>query len=194
MMKTLRSIAPRLALLLLLTLVTVLGACQSAPLRNPREDYSAAEDYKNRGVADVVVLPIQASTPRRSGESDREQLPAAEMRQMVRTYLIQQKDYAAPKSAWIDGRRERSEGFDTDAVMSVTVDQWDTSSLERRGVIYVSALFELKTEAGEELWRYRCDDMQVAVAGPFGAERTAENVREGARILTETALSRMPRK
>ncbi|MCB9833178.1 MAG: hypothetical protein H6807_11955 [Planctomycetes bacterium] len=183
-----KSIAP-LALVL-----TLLVACQSAPLREPREDFSAAEDFKSRGVTDIVVLPIDASAPARPGESENERLPAVAMRQMLRDYLIQQKHYAAPTATWVDGRKDRGEAWDTDALLGVSVDQWDTSALEQRGVVYVSALFELKSPGGESLWRYRCNDMQLSIAGARGAERSAEDVHEAARLLTETALSRLPHK
>ncbi len=183
----------RIAILLLGVLV--LAGCQTHEMRAADESWGAEPALDAAQVRDIVVLPLELSDEVAAESSVERQLPARKLRRMIRSYLIQRKHYAAPREVWIDERLAEKGGFDTDAVMNVSVSQWDTSELDRRGIIYASARFELKTADGSrELWHYNCKDYQLVVdTGHTGPAVRAGNLM-AARLLAETALSRLPRK
>lgn len=174
-------------------LVVVCG-CRSTPIRHPVEESLTDPGYADAAVADVVVLPVRSG---RVVVEDR--FPATDMREMMRAYLIQEKDYAVPRAEWVDvaiaeGKAESA--LETDALLEVSVDQWDSTALTSRGVIYATASFELRSGAdGRALWTYRCEDLQIPVESPVGMSReTTSPMAAAARKLTVAALSRLPRK
>ncbi|MFT7619154.1 MAG: hypothetical protein ACI97A_002804 [Planctomycetota bacterium] len=181
--------------IILLAGLMFLGACRTSEVRHSDEDYRAAEDLTSRNVTDISVLPIDLG-PAVNGETAVDhQMPATKMRKMIRGYLIENKNYAAPQESWIDDQLATNADLDSDALLNVSVLQWDTSSLERRGVIYATATFELKSPNGDSLlWHYTCTDYQLVVDAPHGGQAIRGNNVAAARLLAETALSRLPRK
>ncbi len=172
-----------------------LGACQSTEIRHSDEDYRTGDDLERLNVTEIVVEPVDMGPAVMAESIEERQLPARKMRRMIRRYLIERKDYAAPRENWVDERLSDPRSMDTDALMSVSVLQWDTSRLERRGVIYATATFELKSpDKGTLLWRYTCRDYQLIVEAPHGGKAVSGNNIAAARLLAETALSRLPRK
>lgn len=175
-----------------LMLAASLG-CQSLPDRRPLEESLTDPAFHEANVADVVVLPVRAGTV---VADDR--FPAYEMREMLRGYLIQEKDYAVPRAEWVDVEIAEGQGGEllTDALLEVSVDQWDSTVMATRGVIYASASFELRHgKDGRSLWTYRCEDLQIPVEEQIGLHRDPDSpMTVAARKLTATALSRLPRK
>lgn len=184
-----------LALLPVLAAVLLTAACQSTEIRQPAEDFRAEPELSKANVADIVVMPIDLGPAVANESTADRQMPARRMRKMIRGYLIERKHYAAPREVWIDDQLSTGGDLDTDALLNVSVLQWDTSALEKRGVIYATANFELKTADGSRrLWHYTCRDYQLVVDGSHGGNAAAGNNISAARLLAETALSRLPRK
>lgn len=181
--------------IILLASFVLLASCQSTVVRHTDEDYRATQDFSSLNVTDIVVLPIDLG-PAVNGETVVErQVPTRKMRKMIRGYLIEKKNYAAPRESWIDEQIAANGDLDSDALLSVSILQWDTSSLEKRGVIYATATFELKSPEGDSLlWHYKCRDYQLVVDAPHGGQSISGNNVAAARLLAETALSRLTRK
>lgn len=183
------------ALIVLALPLFFLGACQSTEIRHSDEDYRTGDALAALKVTEIAVVPVDMGPAVMAESIEERQLPARKMRRMIRKYLIERKDYAAPRENWIDERLSDPSSMDTDALMSVSVLQWDTSRLEKRGVIYATATFELKSPDGSTLlWRYTCRDYQLIVEAPHGGKAVSGNSIAAARLLAETALSRLPRK
>ena len=173
----------------------LLAACATNEIRQSDEDYRSEPELSRENVTDIVVMPIDLGPAVANETVVERQVPARRMRKMIRGYLIERKHYAAPREVWIDDQLSTGSDLDTDALLNVSVLQWDTSALERRGVIYATATFELKSADGRtRLWHYTCRDYQLVVDGPHGGNAAAGNNITAARLLAETALSRLPRK
>ncbi len=182
-------------LTIIAALLMFLSACQSPEIRHSDEDFRSTPDLTARNITEISVLPFEIGPAVASESITDRQLPARKMRRMVRGYLIERKNYAVPSATWIDDRLNESSSLETDALLNVSVLQWDTSSLEKRGVIYATATFELKSPDGNTLlWRYSCRDFQLVVDAPYGGQAIGGNNLTAARLLAETALSRLPRK
>jgi len=172
-------------------------ACQTAPNRYPVESGTINDDFAAAKIAEIVVLPVDSHGLQSKDVNEGQAFPKDAMRQMVRKYLVGTKSYAVPASAWVDDAMKNgaTSSMETDAILEVRMEQWDTKFLAGRGVVYAGAAFQLKSARDNAtLWTYRCTDRQIPVAGPLGASAIAANMRAAARRLTEDALSRLPRK
>ena len=185
----------RMQLTLALLVLMLTAACQTANPDRIEEDFHAVQDYSTRNISEIVVLPVAIDSVDTTAHNSIRDLPRVEMRRLLRQYLIQQKDYVAPQEQWIDERIASAANLETDAILHVTVNQWDTSNLVRRGVIYAGADFQLKSPGGDTLlWTYNCRNLQLPIAGPHGGPKIADSNLTAIRLLTQTALSRIPQK
>ncbi|MCA9320511.1 MAG: hypothetical protein KDB53_07240 [Planctomycetes bacterium] len=177
--------------------ILFLGACQSAPERMPVEEFDGGDELRALAPTDIAVVAVDArATSRDDATVIFREFPSDDLREAARHYLIERKSFAVPTSEWVDGTLARggTADLETDAILEVTVDQWDTEFLAARGVIYAGAEFRLKSSDGKTtLWSYTCRDRQLPVKAPHGGSATHGNMSQAARRLAEDALSRLPR-
>jgi hypothetical protein len=177
-----------------LVLLTVLGACVSPENREPIADGQVVDDWGQRGVVEIAVLPIESLIPEQTIPDLSFTFPEIEARRQFRLYLIEKRDYSVPRASFVDAAGDRGPE-DSDAILISKIDQWDASQLGRRGVIYAGGTFLLRDrKSGEELWSFRCQDRQISVSAPHGGYSAERNMNEAAKFFAAEVLGRMPRK
>jgi hypothetical protein len=167
--------------------------CQTAEPRLPNVDMQTVPDYATRRVRDIAVLPVGGVEVTDPGGLV---LPSSEIRHFMYQYLIRNRNYATPKLSWVDERLAAGEAsaraLNTDAILTLEIEQWDASQLGGSGVVYAGGSFKLEDAAGRELWHYRSRDQRITVPAPYGGDNTLANLRWGARSLVEAALDTLP--
>ena len=176
-----------------LAICLALAACVSTEPRQPVIDNVTAANYKEKRVRDIAVLPTEGLE---IGAPSGIRLPTPELRHLAYRYLIRFRNYAAPKLEWVDEQiangASGAKAFNTDATLTISIDQWDASSLAGQGVVYAGATFRLVGVDGGELWHFRSTDQRIAVRPPHGGDNTLANLRDAAKGLVEQALDLMP--
>lgn len=132
------------------------------------------EDYKNRNLRSIAVLPVQNETPN---------LQAPDVFRPIVFQKIKQKGYESPELSFIDsqlaGKDIREAGqihsltpqdlgklLNVDALLYTTVTEFSTTYLVAYASISVGAKFELKdARTGELLWHadHRVKDVKASV-------------------------------
>ncbi|MEZ6195042.1 MAG: hypothetical protein R3F20_04820 [Planctomycetota bacterium] len=169
------------------------AGCASPDNRAPDESQSVAENWGQRGIVEIAVLPVSSEVPEETIPDKAFTFPEDEARHQMRTYLIRERDYAVPTSAFVD--QSDPKAVPVDAELTLVMEQWDSSRLQQRGVVYAGGRFTLRAKGtGEELWTYGCRDKQISVPAPHGGYAVEANMRDASLEFVRQALSRLPRK
>lgn len=165
------------------------------------------EDYKNRNLRSIAVLPVQNETPN---------LQAPEVFRPIVYQKIKQKGYESPALSFIDSRlaeknireagqihsltpQDLGKLLGVDALLYPTVTEFSTTYLVAYASITVGAKFELKdARTGELLWQadHRLKDIKAAVDQRGLQESLKIAVQKSyapyAQKVTETCLNTLP--
>ncbi len=178
---------------MLILLLGVSTACESAAPRDPSEAGKTSNQYRSASIRDIAVLAVENRVPEEDLPADKAfTFPEVEARHFMRRFLIDEKDYAVPTAGWVDA--QKASAIDTDAVLEFELSQWDSSRLHARGVIYAGGKFRLRSIKGVVVWSFDCNDLQLAVSSPHGGRAADHNMRDAAAMLVKTALARLPKK
>lgn len=177
-----------------LVVVSLLCACVTPEDRDPQGEAQVTDDWGSKNIVEIAVLPVASSIPESTIPDQEFTFPEVEARRQFRLYLIEKRNYSVPRVSFTDEAGSRGpEG--SDALLSSEIQQWDASRLAQRGVIYAGGIFVLRhRDTGEELWSYRCQDVQLAVPAPHGGYALERNMQEASRLFAAEVFGRMPRK
>lgn len=174
-------------------LVISAAACGTGAARQPFEDPVTRSDFRQRRVKDVAILSpegLEVTSP--TGIK----LPEGELRHTMYEYMLREKKYAVPTNVWVDEQiaagGASTQSLKTDAMLRLTIEQWDASELGTQGAIFAGVSVALEDGQSPPLWSYRCRDLRVDVTPPYGANNTLPNLREAAGRLVEMCLEKLP--
>ena len=184
----------QLLVLVLIPMMVLLSSCESTAVRTPSVTKKTSVDYHKVPVRDIAVLPIEVALP---NASDSWHVPAAALRRGILKAVVGLKDYATPRTEWVDQQLEKTPGsavdLNTDAILSVVIDQWDESRIRTNGAIYVGARFELRDPNNRVLWEYSCHDVRL-VSGANKAVRVEQIRADAATGLIQRVVGTLPKK
>lgn len=194
-----RTLWSRFALCLLV--VWVATACQTAPKELPQptsEGGPTAALYKHQPV-DIAVLPV--FTGRRY-----EPNLADALRGQVKKELLTLR-FSPLSFEWVDSKlgdfpdsrpldlNQMRGNFEEDALLYVTLDQWDDSLLSKHQMMIVGLTFSLyDSRTGTELWRHRVRDRTMRLPKPSPSKESATTEQLIADVLVGEALATLPSK
>ncbi len=190
-------------LLLGFTLFVALAttACQTAPKELPEstsEGGPTAALYERQPV-DIAVLPV--FTGRRY-----EPTLADALRGEVKSHLLTLR-FSPLAFEWVDSKlgdfpdsrpldlNQMRGNFEEDALLYVTLDQWDDSLLPKHQMMIVGLTFSLyDSRTGTELWRHRVRDRTMRLPKPDPTKESATTEQIIADVLVAEALATLPSK
>ena len=166
--------------LVAVSLAAVLLAACGTVERRPEEHSVVDPALAKTDIVEVAPLPTLIPT-------QDDGVTAGMLDRQLRPVLIERKHYAVPTAQFIQSKlggrtlspEEARQAIGTDAVLQISLDEWDTRELQPRGRIWIGGEVVL-TGFGKTLWRFTFRDRLYAV--PFAV--TASNQRDALESLT----------
>lgn len=181
-------------ILVLVPTILALTGCETTTVRTPTVSNKTAVDYHKSPVRDIAVLPIKVAV---TNADDSWLVPAVAIRRSLLKAVVGQKNYVSPRTEWVDQQLEKTPGsaadLNTDAILSVVIDQWDESRIRKNGAIYVGARFQLRDLSQRIIWEYSCHDVRLT-SGSRVIQRVEEVRLDAAAGFIRQVVGTMPKK
>lgn len=184
----------RILAVVVVILAGFLGGCETVSPRTPTVSNVTAPDYHKVPVTDIAVLSVEVAI---GDQSDAWFVPAVALRRKLLQQIVGRKNYATPRAEWVDEQIAKTPGgladLNTDAILSVVIDQWDESRIKKTGSIYMGGTFKLVGAGNRTLWEYTCHDVRYSSESSMTPRSEEIRPRAAARFI-EQVMGTLPAK